>query len=90
MACQITMVPLPHSFSGVVVVVWVGELVVWVCELVVDEVWVGELAVVLGVLVFPPLELMHPLATTLKTITPTSSRAINPLFMSLPPALVWV
>ncbi len=87
--------------GGVVVVVVVGDddvvdvglLVELLLVVVVDDEGVGEELVVAGVLlvglelVLPP-PLIQPLATTLKTKTPTKSREINPLFIFIPPALV--
>jgi hypothetical protein len=84
-----TTVPLPHSVSGGVVVVVVGVVVVSLGVVVVS---LGlEVVVSLGLLVvvllgLSPPEEIQPLATTLKTKTPTKSRANNPFFISLSPA----
>ena len=88
MACQMTTFPLPHSVSGDVVVVVVGVVVVSlgvvVVSLGVEVVSLGLLGVV--VVGLSPPEEIQPLATTLKTKTPTKSRANNPFFISLSPA----
>ena len=57
-------------------------------EEVVEEVVVAGLLVVGLERVLPPPPLIHPLATTLKTKTPTKSRVIKPFFIFIPPALV--
>jgi hypothetical protein len=79
--------PLPHSVSGgaVVVSVGLGLEVVELGELVVVSVGLGELVVELGL--SPPGDI-QPLATTLRTKTPTKSRANSPFFIPLSPALI--
>ncbi len=51
-----------------------------------EVVVVGLLVAELELVVVPPP--IQPLATTLKTKTPTKSRVIKPFFIFIPPALV--